>query len=88
MSAQAASVLLAWIIVALVVGGAITAVVLHRTAAKVLVVAITGMLVIALFAARTSIDDIRTHQPAVLCAGNASFMGVPLSAGDADCPAG
>jgi len=87
-SAQAASGLLAWVMVALVVGGAITAVVLRRTAAKVLAVAITGMLVIALFAARTAIDDIRSYQSTVLCAGNASFLGVPLSAGDADCTAG
>ena len=89
MTVQTASTVLAWVIVALVMLGAVTAVVLRRTAAKILAVAVTGMLVLTLVAARQAVDDIGDHQLAALCAGNASFLGIPLSAGnDADCPAG
>jgi len=52
----------------------------------VLTVAVTGMLVLAVVAARQAIDDIATHQRAALCAGNASFLGLRLTARDIDCP--
>jgi len=74
---------LGWVFVAVVVGGTVTAVVFRRRAAKVLAVALTGMLVLAVFAARQSVDDIRDRQQAALCvrqrivAGNLSAAGRP-----------
>lgn len=85
MSADGLATGLLWGIAALVVLAAIGCVVVHRAAARVLIVAVALLLGLGAFAANRQISALSSEHASELCTGGVRWFGIDLTGSDALC---
>lgn len=85
MLAASLATTLAWIAaLVLIVGAAATLVARHR-AARILAIAATGVIALALFAAHLQVATLANDGLPDLCRGGATWFGIELTASDETC---
>lgn len=85
MSADALSTGLLWGIAVVVVLAAIGCALVHRLAARVLIVAVAALLALGAFAAHHQVSALPSQHLAELCSGGVNWFGITLSGSDTQC---
>jgi hypothetical protein len=87
MSVDTLSSVLLWVIAGVVVLAAMLCALVHRWAARVVVLAVGAMLAILVFGAHQQVTGIPRNHPAELCHGGVRWFGIDLGASDEFCAA-
>lgn len=85
MSANGLATGLLWGIAGVVVLAAVGCAVVHRAAARVLIVAVAVLLVLGAWAAHSQISALPSEHLAELCTGGVNWFGVELTGSDEQC---